>query len=836
VGSPGEQPPDNGTLIDTGVNDGKPSRRDAGLELGRVFGRYVVLQHLGSGGAGSVYAAYDPDLDRKIALKVLNDNRPRARQRLVREAQAIAKVRHPNIVAVHDVGTYEGRVYIAMEFVDGMTLRRWIAAEERRWPQIVDKVSDAGAGLAAAHDAGLVHRDFKPENVLVDTTGRVFVLDFGLARRASTLCDTQTGERESNGEPVPTPRDTPLDVNITGPGALMGTPAYMAPEQHLRRPVDARTDQFAFCIVAWEALFGERPFAGASPAEMALSATGGMIVEPRKASAAPVAVRRVLKKGLSPSAGDRYSDMRTLLGALARDPRRSRRALLGGVALAAAAAAAGGYATTLGGTEDTRCDQSPERWAGIWDDARRARIADAFARTDLPYAERTFNSVASVLDAHVERWNTAHREACEATVVHALQPRSVLELRWACLGRRRGEMAALVDELIVADDKVVAHAVEAARQLRPVDSCADADSLIRRPPLPTDADTREQVVVLRDRLVDARAKALAARYPQAIAMVRDVIEQAEALSASAVAAEAKLALGAVLEATGQFVEARRWILEAIWDGEASGHEQVVAQAWVRLVWVVGVELHDTERGTLWTRFAQAAVTRAGSPSGLHAQLMHNVGGVLYRQERLPEAFDHYSQALTAQQALFGSDDPRIATTLNHLANTLSEMEQYSNALEYARRSLVLRERVLGSQHPKVAAALNNIAEVRRAQGNYTASLAIARKSLAVVEGSGGAEEIVALDLVGTAAPHLGLWPEARASLQRVVVLREEALGPTHPILAPTLRALALVHQELGEDDTANAALRRASEIEALEPAVRPEALASPAPLTPGAPH
>ncbi|MEM6994111.1 MAG: serine/threonine-protein kinase, partial [Myxococcota bacterium] len=257
-----DTPPPSGTLLDTGAEAEPSIKRRAGLELGRVFGRYVVLQHIGAGGAGTVYAAYDPELNRKVALKVLNDERPRSRQRLMREAQAIAKVTHPNIVAVHDVGTHQGRVYIAMEFVDGFTLRRWLAVKTRPWQDVLDKLNAAGEGLAAAHDAGLVHRDFKPDNVLVDRAGRVVVLDFGLARRASTAGDSRQSEEDQQIDAMlRTPRHTPLDINITGAGALMGTPAYMAPEQHLRQRVDARTDQFSFCVVFWEALYGERPFA-----------------------------------------------------------------------------------------------------------------------------------------------------------------------------------------------------------------------------------------------------------------------------------------------------------------------------------------------------------------------------------------------------------------------------------------------------------------------------------------------------------------------------------------------------------------------------------------------
>jgi len=397
--------------------------------------------------------------------------------------------------------------------------------------------------------------------------------------------------------------------------------------------------------------------------------------------------------------------------------------------------------------------------------------------------------------------------------VHELQPASALELQWACLGRRRGEVAALTDELIVADADVVEHAVEAVRQLRRLDGCADIQALGRQPALPTDAISRERVEQLRGRLTDAGAKAQAARWELAIEILDDVADQASEDGANALLAESKLQLAEVLEAMGRFVEARKALLAAIWAGEPAGHDEVVAAAWTRLVWVAGVELVDGN-GPLWVQFAEAAVVRAGNPPRLRAQLEHNRGGVAYRSGRLEQALVHYKDALAAQQTLLGPEHPTIATTHNHIANALMELQRYDEAEQSIVTSLELRERVLGSFHPKVAASLNNLGELRRKQGRHEDSLVAAQNALAVVANSGGPEELIAQTLVGEAYVQAERWREAKIAWQAVIDLREEIYGPEHVGLAGALRTLARVHEQLGELEAAKKLLVRAYAIEA----------------------
>jgi tRNA A-37 threonylcarbamoyl transferase component Bud32 len=310
------------------------------LEPGTEVGRYVVLEPVGAGAMSTVYAAHDPELDRRVALKLLRTGGPddELRARLYREAKAMARIAHPHVITVHDVGVYGSQLFVAMELVPGGTLRQWLAASPRGWRDVVATFVQAGRGLACAHAAGLVHRDFKPDNVLVGDDGRVRVTDFGLAR-AATHDDPRPAEPSTLVPDVAT--------TITRTGAIVGTPAYMAPEQLRGEPADSRADVFAFCVALHEALYGERPFEGRSVVGLRSSTAAGIVRPPPRDSSVPGALRAVLLVGLRPQPDDRYASMGELLLALeaaARGPRRGRAVFVWAMAALVGVAAVGGLA------------------------------------------------------------------------------------------------------------------------------------------------------------------------------------------------------------------------------------------------------------------------------------------------------------------------------------------------------------------------------------------------------------------------------------------------------------------------------------------------------------
>jgi len=312
-----------------------------------MLGRYRVERELGGGGMGLVYAAHDPELGRKVAVKLVRleesgkTDPSQGRARLLREAQAMAQLTHPNVIAIHDVGTFGDQVFIAMEYVDGSTLTDWLAADPRTWPEIVSMFVQAGRGLAAAHSKGILHRDFKADNVWVGDDDRARVLDFGLARA------TRTGNGEELRSPAAQPGDEEkprppigmVEAPVTEPGRFLGTPPYMAPEQLMGERGDARSDQFSFCVALYQALYAELPFTGDTVAALLQEMKERKIKEPPKSSRVPSWLRRVLLRGLSPDRGDRYESMERLLDELAPRAPVARRRILVATAMAVLAAA-----------------------------------------------------------------------------------------------------------------------------------------------------------------------------------------------------------------------------------------------------------------------------------------------------------------------------------------------------------------------------------------------------------------------------------------------------------------------------------------------------------------
>ena len=328
---------------------------NAEIERGDTLGRYVVLSEIGSGGLGRVYSAFDPELDRKVAIKVLRIDAPHIQGdlmqvRLLREARAMAKLTHPNVVSVYDVGVIGRRVFIAMELVDGLTLRAWVTANSPSWQAIRDVMVQAARGLEAAHRAGLIHRDFKPSNIIVTPDGTAKVLDFGLARGFANSLESASGDAFSEEiSAITSPISRPLTQShklveddgepLTGSNQLMGTPGYIAPEQYEAVvDLDARLDQFAFCVTLHEVLYRRRPYRGKTMQELRAATLAGQISEPPSRVQIPTWLREVLLKGLAVERNDRFADMSELIDALTRDRRVRKRQwrAIAGAALASA--------------------------------------------------------------------------------------------------------------------------------------------------------------------------------------------------------------------------------------------------------------------------------------------------------------------------------------------------------------------------------------------------------------------------------------------------------------------------------------------------------------------
>lgn len=788
---------------------------EATLGRGACIGRYIVLDRIGQGGMGVVYAAYDPELDRKLAVKLL---RPSAagpdqtdrRARLLREAQALARLAHPNVVAVHDVGTLGDQVFLAMEFVAGGTLRAWRDAAPRTWREMLEAYRQAGRALAAAHALGIVHRDFKPDNALIDADGRVRVVDFGLARAAGDVEAAARGsaapdwEQAEGGAPRPA-----LAATLTHTGALLGTPGYIAPEQY-QGQAQASADQFSFCVSLWEALYGDKPFAGETLVEIGEAMARGAVREPPRGASVPAWVQRTLLRGLRARPEERFASMDELLAALARDPARARRRWIAGGALAVAALA-GVVALPRLRTRAALCRGGDRKLVGVWDGARRHAVEAAFAATRLPYAGASFRSLAGALDAWAAAWSAMRADACEATRVRGEQSEALLDLRMACLDDRLREVGALGEALARADAKTVEKAAQAAQSLPPLEDCANAAALKAGARLPDDAAARARIAPLRAGLAEARALESAGRFKEALARARPLAAEATALRFRPLEAQALLLYGSVQHDLDDAAGAAA-SLEAAVRAAVAGHDDAsAARASTLLCRAVGMSHH--EEGEAWFARAEAFIEALGGDDRLRAQLLNNGGVLRFFEARYDEALARYRESLALRRRVFGADSALVAGSLDNIGLVYGAKGDAQTAAEYHRRALAIEEKALGADHPTVSLTLTNLAVALGDQGRYDEALAIEQRALRIKEARWGADSMmygVSLNELGNIYYYQGRYAEAAAVFRRIRAIYENTLGPAHPRLASALNNLGNVLTRLGRLDeaerTANAAL------------------------------
>ncbi len=799
----------------------KKPRRRRKLAPGEQFGRFMLLDRLGAGGMGVVYAAYDPELDRKVAIKFLIQ-RSAGKQvraaRLLREAKALARLNHPGVITVHDVGAVDNHVFIAMEYVEGLTLRAWVEEESRSYRDILEVYTKAGEGLAAAHRAGLVHRDFKPENVLVGNDGRVRVLDFGLARasdepgtsqqslESSLFTNTDLQDVSSDSSPHPSYSGSSLSgehsglallsglsVELTQEGAIVGTPAYMAPEQHLGKVADTRSDQFAFCVSLWEALYGEKPFRGDTAARLVMSITQGKLSSPPRDTPVPAWINRIVRRGLSIQQCERFESMDALLAALGRDPRRvlRRRLRFATLLLAIGSAAAMGAYNLLDTPETTTtlCAGSERKLDGVWDDNIRRKVTEQFSASALPFAEDALDGASAKLDIYAARWVNMHRETCEATRVSGEQSIELMDRRMACLDVRLTELRSLVDFFVDANDSLISRAVSAASRLSSLDDCADLVGLTAGERPPSDPISQTHIARSNEYLARARANLDIGEYATGLEFVNSAKDALGDVKWCRSSAEIDLMSGIFYDRLGRGEQARNALEEAYWTALGCQYDNLAAEAAKELVSTLGLRLAQPKPALEWSRHAQAMIRRLGERGKiLQGRLLDREGIVHYFEGRYQHALERQTQALRILEQATGGDSLEVAAVLINLGDTVADSGNLGQALVHYRRALEVFERELGGKHPHVAIALNNLGAIAFDQGDFAHAIAHHRRALAIkVDALGSEHPSVAnsLNNLGAAQVRLGKLDEARTNLERARQIKLKVLGPDHILLAET---------------------------------------------------
>jgi tetratricopeptide (TPR) repeat protein/predicted Ser/Thr protein kinase len=802
----GDDPDQADSLFSAPPADNFEHRRVISLARHRLFGRgqvphvgrYRVERRLGAGGMGEVYLANDDELGRKVAIKRVRANlqSDRVQERLRREARALARLSHPNVVQVYEFGQHEGRTFVAMEFVDGQTLGEWLAESAPTWRSVIDKFLAAGRGLAAVHDAGLVHRDFKPDNVLLSNDGRVLVADFGLVLAGE--------DRRLDAGDGTQPLTAEMRTSVTG--AVLGTIRFMSLEQLKANEVDARSDQFAFCIALYESLWGKPPFSLLNSLTRLHDLEAGVPMSPRSRDGLrpPASLWRVIRRGLSKNPSERWPDMNALLGALEGVTRQRRRMAWFGSVSAAVALAVGGV-VFLGQAEapEDPCAAVARELDGTWDARRRAEITAALDGIEVGHAEESRERVFAGLDQWSSGWVREREQICRAGVERRIEP-ELARLQGACLTRQRQrveDLAALLETPGI-DGDTLAGAVEAVAELPAASACADELALLGvEPPA---AAIEEEVERLRRELGRAGDLRRLGRLEESLTLAEQTEVAARELGYQPLIAEALAELAKAELEGGSLEQGTERLQEAIDAAELAHHDYLAANLWLMLAVHSLTELEQAEVGSWRLRRASVANGRIPPNRRVEARLAFARGQLAELRGDDAEAERDYREAIAVAEYddIAQLDLPSYQTNLARVVAERDPAE--ANAL--LRSAVALAEQVFGPQHPRTAPSL------------YTLALALRESepdSPELVELLGRAVEIwtrshkrphrslaKAEYLLGALALQRNELDEALTHAVASATLQGSTLPEGHLDRAATAQLLAVVHSVRGEHEQA----------------------------------
>jgi tetratricopeptide (TPR) repeat protein len=834
----GETSPEGGTRAPTDLGSlaselrglaATPGPRRPILERGALIDDlYRVEDLLGEGGMGVVFRARDLRLDREVAIKIGTAVTPAALARAEREAMALAKLSHPNVVIVYGVGELGGRLYLAMELVRGGSARAWVKAVPRTPREIVALYAAAGDGLAAAHAAGLVHRDFKPDNVLVGEDGRPRVGDFGLARGADTAED-EPGEA------------APASDAITRTGGVLGTLGYMPPEQLGGEDLDARADQFAFCVSLWEALFGARPFAGRTPREVGDAFERGL-PRPPDGAKVPAHVLAALRRGLAFDRDARWPSMAALVTELRRDPgaRRRRAAVIAGVGAAGAiAAAAVAVAWSRGGAPVAdACDDGATQLAAAWDPPRAAAVrAQAGPR------------VATALDDRARRWSVQYRAVCGAGA-RGWAPAQIAR-GLECLAARRDQVsgaAALLGEGPLDPGRVEALLVG----LDPPEPCADLAYLAADAPPPGNPAIAAAVTSDERSLGRARQLEQIGRHRDATAIAEAVVAGARALDYAPLVADALHERGAIElrdDAKAALADQRDAYFRA-----QDGHARAAAANAAAAATVAMLDLSRYDDAADWARLADEAARGLGDPAiramalavgamvasdtgkgeravaladqalaiadptgdvQLTRKMLYTRATVLIAAGHPGQGADDLRRAIALVTKELGADSPELVDLEMQLGTALTAMGKAADAEAILRSALALSERAYGPDSERTGNVLDQLGNALEVIGKYDESLASIQRALAIterVEGPRAYNTGVSYANLAAVLAEVRRLDEAAAADRRAIQIFTDALGPDDPMVGQEWTNLGLTQDRAGQADDAIASLEKGQAI------------------------
>ncbi|HEY5927356.1 MAG TPA: serine/threonine-protein kinase [Kofleriaceae bacterium] len=731
--------------------------------------RYTITGLLGAGGQALVYLAQDNVLGRTVALKILRDAQDAA---VLDEARVAAKLSHPNLISIHDAGAMrDGQLYLAMEHVRGGSLDVWLKKKRTR-SEVLRVCIEAGRGLAAAHGAGIIHRDIKAANILVGDDGRARITDFGLATLGTTT-------------------------------RVAGTLAYMAPEQ-LDGRASFASDQFSYACTVWEALTGALPYKLGGDRAAAMLAG---IVAPTHPL--PRYIDRALRKALEPEPMRRWTSVHVLVRALDADPQRKwRYAALGGFAAVALGTTTIALVTRDSGPACTDLGRSSLTWHA------RQRIDMTFSGSQKPYAKAMLKNVMGELDRYDAAWRAAQHSACNATS-NGTQSGEVLDLRQQCLTERDAALRGTLETLATADDGVIEHALELVRGLPSLTPCDDITWLRERVRPPADRTSRAQVAEVAEQLATSAGELRAGKLKQALFTAQTAAQMASTLDHVPTRARAELVLGRTQAMLGDTAVAEKHLQEAAQLAQRGHDDLVAAEAWIELVKVMGHGNARYDEALRYAGFAAATAARLGDDRELRARLDYFKCAILDLQAKLDAADAACANAVKLRAQAFGDAAPEVADVLVIQARVAHKRSKPDVAKQLIDRAVAIREATLGKDHPTLMEALFAAGQLALGRGAIDEAEAAFTRAMVIGHASTGEDSLAMAALYSQMSAVLsvrGKLVDALASIDRSTAIRERVEGKDHADLVFNHSTRGRVLEDLGRDAEAVTAYERAQAI------------------------
>jgi serine/threonine protein kinase len=774
--------------------------RDGGaakFARGDLVGRFFVLHELGCGSSGVVYETYDTELDRRVALKFLHESVEedgRTERRFLAEARALARLSHPNVGAVYEVGTHKGRVYLVLELIEGRTLEQWLE-QPPGWRAIVDAFIAAGLGLAAAHDLGLVHRDFKATNVVRGIDGRVRVVDFGLARSAPGA--DESGER--------------LDLRLlaagedersqTRPGLPAGTPSYLAPELYEGAPANPATDQYAFCVALWRALYGKPPFAGTGELEVLRAKTANEI---QTGVGAPTWLRDVVRRGLDADPSQRFASMHELLFALGATQRRRRRRI--GLALAgvfvALTAAWGWWALA------PTCEQWRDRTHSVWNPQRQAGLRQALAPESDIHRTQQWAHLERRIDDYAAWLDREYFDHCEATQIRKERDPELFDGIVTCLNRRLHRFDAMLRIWSHSGPEALAGAVSALELLVPPQLCSDPEQTKPTQSLPPERQAAADQLYMELEAILVGGDSLAIDGDK-IAALNELLERARAFGYPPLIADVSWHHYQSLAALNRWNEAGRAAQETYWMAVATEQDAFAIRAALHIVWQAVLD-DRTDEARVWLRHAKAIIDRSGASQHYVASYHAGLASLAYAEGNLERTVEEARRSLALFDGTSVPYDSHRLQANTMLASALDDLGYHAESEEHFERSLEQTEAHCGPECLQTAIALANLAFVKQRRNKPEEARALLERSIELrsrLLGDDNRRLVQPLLYLTESYVHGNRLAQAAQYLERAQAIADSELDPDHLLHIGLQHVRALIAIRSGDYDRADELLQ-----------------------------